>query len=220
MVVVFLRAKNQELSISLQQDYIIDYATENGIAIDNIKVDDSVQKSMLEERDNLFEFLKSLHEKDIVIIYDLWVLSKRVGELTKIFSCLLKRDIKLHIAKRKYVIDLNTPIIALMELLSKERERNLNKDKNSLGRPKGSFSKSKFDKHKNDILVMLDNGFSVSKIAKNLNICRSSLKDYINSRGLKEIVNSQKINQNIKKLSKKTRDIEIDKKCALLPQKG
>ena len=193
----------------------------NAIAIDSVKIDDSVQKSLLEERKNLFDFLYSLKEKDVVLVYDLWVFSKRVGELTKIFSCLLKRDITLHISKRKYILDLKTPLIVLMELLSKQREINLKKEKNSLGRPKGSFSKSKFDKHKNDILKMLDKGLSVSKIAKELNFCRSSLKDYINSRGLKEIVNSQRVGQKIKKLQTiDKRDIKFDEKCALLPKKG
>jgi len=64
-----------------------------------------------------------------------------------------------------------------------------------MGRPKGSFSKSKFDPYKSRILEMLEAGISVSEIAKKLGVSRSSLKDYINSRSLKEIIDSKNIPQ-------------------------
>ncbi len=195
MIVAYLRGKNRNFSISFQQEYLISYALRKGIAIDFTEIDDDPFSIILEDRSTLLSLLHSLKKGDRILVYDLWVISKKVGELTKVFDCILKNGVSVIIARQDIVIDENTPLKTLVYLLSEQREHNLHAQHKVMGRPKGSFSKSKFDKYKSDILDMLEQHLSVSEIAKRLGVSRSSLKDYINSRALKEIVDSKKIPQ-------------------------
>jgi predicted transcriptional regulator len=70
---------------------------------------------------------------------------------------------------------------------------------------------------------MLEKNMSINKIAQVLNLSRSSLKDYVNSRALKDLAQVKKtlpkhdndtnaliVSQNI--------DLEIKKECALITQ--
>jgi response regulator of citrate/malate metabolism len=61
-------------------------------------------------------------------------------------------------------------------------------EKKVIGRPKGSKSNSKFDQYISDIMLYLKEKKSVSEMARVLNVSRSSLKDYIESRELKQVV--------------------------------
>ena len=60
--------------------------------------------------------------------------------------------------------------------------------KKGIGRPRGSKSSSKFDIYLEKIIQLLKDKKSVSEIARILDVSRSSLKDYIESRELKEVV--------------------------------
>ena len=195
MIVAYLRGKNRNFSISFQQEYLISYALKKGIAIDFTEIDDDPFATVLEDRKTLLALLHKLKAGDSILIYDLWVISKKVGELTKVFDCILKNGVSVVVARQDIVIDDNTPLKTLVYLLAEQREQNLHAQQKVMGRPKGSFSRSKFDKYKSEILEMLEQHISVSEIAKRLGVSRSSLKDYINSRSLKEIVDSKKIPQ-------------------------
>ncbi len=193
MVVALLRGKSRVCSISDQQTFLIEYAYTHGIAIEMTEIDDDLPSLELEKRTHLLDLIHKLEPGDTILVYDLWVLSKKVGELAKIFNCALKNDTHIHICKRNIVIDRSIPLEYMMELLSTQREENRKGPRKAIGRPKGSFSRSKFDPYKSEIVKMLEENLSVSEIAKRLQVSRSSLKDYINSRSLKEIVESQKM---------------------------
>ncbi len=218
MIIAYLRGKNRNFSISYQQTYIIKYALKNAIAIDLTEIDDDPLSQILEDRSNLLKILHSLEENDSILIYDLWVLSRKVGELAKIFDCILKNDISIYVCKQDLVLNKHTPLHVVINLLSNQREKNLQSDKLTMGRPKGSFSKSKFDIYKSDILQMLEASLSVSEISKRLHVSRSSLKDYINSRSLKEIVDSKNI-PNITRINiQNNLPDTLNKECALKNQ--
>lgn len=191
MVIAFLRGKNKLFSTSAQQKFIINYAKESGIAIQMTEIDNDLSSKTLENRKIPLALLDSLKFGDTILIYDLWVFSHKVGELAKVFDCILRHNINVHVCKQKLVINDKMPSGILINLLSQQREKNLIEQNSSMGRPKGSFSKSKFDKYKSQIVTMIQEELSVSEIAKRLEISRSSLKDYINSRSLKEIALSR-----------------------------
>ncbi len=220
MIIAYLRGKNREFSISFQQEYIIDYALKKTIAIDMTEIDDDSFSTVLEQRSTMLKLLRSLSEGDKILIYDLWVFSKKVGELTKVFDCILKNSLSVTLCAQDVVIDKNTPLRVMVNLLSNQREQNLQAKNKTMGRPKGSFSKSKFDKYKTEVLQMLEQGLSVSEIAKRLEVSRSSLKDYINSRSLKEIIDSK----NIPKITKNTPieggSLSMDQECDLKNKKS
>ncbi len=197
MVIVFLRGKNQLYSISKQQSFILDYAKSRGLGIDLTELDDSAYNVELEDREAFLNFLSSLKAGDTILVYDIYMFSKKVGELVKIFNCIFKHKINLHICSDDIVFNQDTPITFMFDFLAKIRESNKLYNQNiSTGRPKGSFSKSKFDKYRQEIVKMLEEGLSVNKIATTLGVSRSSLKDYINSRSLKEIASLQDLSPN------------------------
>ena len=215
MIIAYLRGKNRNFSISYQQEHLIAYALRKGIAIDLTEIDDDPFSTILEERETLLNLLHSLESRDQILIYDLWVLSKKVGELTKIFDCILKNDVSIIVSKQDIVINSEIPLQTIISLLSTQREHNLQIREKVMGRPKGSFSKSKFDPYKSQILELLEQNMSVSEIAKKLGVSRSSLKDYINSRSLKEIIDSKNIPQMTLTPSNRTTSLSLSKECSL-----
>ncbi len=202
MVIAFLRGKNKLFSTSNQQEFILSYAKKLKISIDITEIDNDLSSQILESRQTLLNTLEPLKKGDTVLIYDLWVFSQKVGELTKVFDCIFRHNLNVHICKKDLIIDDKIPSAVIINLLSMQREENLVNKKTAIGRPKGSFSKSKFDKFKNQIVSMICQELSVSEIAKKLKISRSSLKDYINSRSLKEIAKSR--------LVERKKEIEVD----------
>ena len=219
MVIAFLRGKNKLFSTSAQQEFIIDYAKKSGIAIEMTEIDNDLSSKTLENRKTPLDLLDSLKFGDTILIYDLWVFSQKVGELAKVFDCILRHGINVHICKQEMIINSKMPSGILINLLSQQREKNLINKNSSMGRPKGSFSKSKFDKYKSQIVTMIQEGLSVSEIAKRLEISRSSLKDYINSRSLKEIALS-KGNQNQHKEIEQLFVLPNPDECPLINEKN
>lgn len=181
------------LPVSIQEDSLKGFALEHGLAIDDFYVDFTPSASELESRVELKEFIYSIEENSRILIYDFWVLSAKVGELVKLFTCFFKKNITLINCSKNIMIEKNTPSLLSLGVINEFRDEIL-KDVSSIksGRPRGSISKSKFDKLRNEILGALKNGESVSKIARELGVNRSSLKDYINTRNLKDIALSKK----------------------------
>lgn len=193
MNTALLKGKTDKANIILQQNAIIRYAKHHQIRLDSTEIEGSDSTKVLEERQELKGFLRSLNNNDNLLIYDLWVLTDEVGELTKILECLLDRSITVYICNLNLVVSTTTPVIEVLTLLVQYREKTLIKNKEiAQGRPKGRMSKSKFDIYRTQIIQYLEDNYSVSKIARTLNVSRTSLKDYINSRGLKDLVTAKK----------------------------
>ena len=214
MVIAFLRGKIRDYSISAQQEFILAYAKEHNIAIEMTELDNMLPSIQLEEREVLLDLLKSLKAEDTLLVYDTSSFGHKVGELAKVFNCILKHDINLHLCKQNVVVNKHTSATQLMKMLADQREINMHKEDVSIGRPKGSFSKSKFDRYKTQIVKMLEEPLPVSEIAKRLNVSRSSLKDYINSRSLKELVKLQQNAGNVK-INLNISEMDESQKCPL-----
>ncbi|WP_200762985.1 recombinase family protein [Nitrosophilus alvini] len=186
MNVSYLRIKNERYGLSLQEKNIYDYALKLGKKIDSKEKEITPLNKSLEEREQFIEFLRSLKKGDSVFVYELPVFSTRVGELVKILNCLFKRGVDVYISKYSIKIDSKSSAADMLELLNEIRENLKKEKKKSLGRPKGSISRSKYDVFKEEIIKKLKEGKSVSTIATELGVRRTSLRDYIESRGLKE----------------------------------
>jgi len=193
MNIALLKSKTDKENIIEQQNTIIKYAKHCGISLDSTEIEGSDSNQVLEERKEFKGFLRSLNDNDTILIYDLWVFSDDIGELTKILECLLERFITIYICDQNIHINNDTPVLDVLTTLSQHREKNLILNKEiSQGRPKGRMSKSKFDGQRTEIIKLLEDGNAVSKIARVLEVSRTSLKDYINSRGLKDLVEAKK----------------------------
>ena len=187
MVYGYIRQLHGLSSLSDQQRDILSFSLANDIQIDKEVVEYSNRPLKIEERKEFEEFLRSLREGDKIVISSLSILSQRAEELIKLINCALSKEVTMHIVNPKRMIDKATRILDLFPLLNDLREAEVSKS-TQIGRPKGSRSSSKFDKFKVQIMDHLKEGMSVSAIARELEVSRSSLKDYIESRNLRELV--------------------------------
>ncbi|WP_238593522.1 helix-turn-helix domain-containing protein [Sulfurospirillum diekertiae] len=78
------------------------------------------------------------------------------------------------------------------------------------------MSKSKFDVHRPYVIELLEKSTSISEIAKILKVSRTSLKDYVNSRGLKELVKAKFSLLKSSKQPPLTLKSSISKECSLI----
>lgn len=219
MAVVLLKNLTDRINILEQQNVILSYARKNRISIETTEIETSDSKKSLEERNELKGFLRSLNQDSDVLIYDFWVLSSDVSDLIKILECMLRRNITLHACNQKEAIGINSNLLDVLELLAKQRVvQAIQKESIKQGRPKGRMSQSKFDKYRSQIINLLEQKYSVSKIAQELGVSRTSLKDYINSRNLKNLATTKQdlLGAKPAKIMKRTRRA---KKCDLIAQK-
>lgn len=220
MNIVLLKNRSDNSPIIVQQKQILKYAHHHDLKIDTTEIENSDLTLELEERKEFKGFLRSLSKNDHIIIFDLLTFSNNVEELVKIFECLLTRSIAVHIADVNICIHVDSKPLALLELLVKQRELNKKLDKEKAqGRPKGRMSKSKFDAYRPQVIELLENRTSISEIAKILQVSRTSLKDYVNSRGLKELVKAKmNLLQSSRKQPLMLTKSQVAKECSLIKQ--
>jgi DNA invertase Pin-like site-specific DNA recombinase len=174
-------------NLSEQQRNILSFALTQNMNIDKEVVEYSSKNRPIEERQQFESFMHSLKEGDAVVADTLSVISYNAEEIVKVINCVLSRGINLYVCNAKSVINKDTPLVEVFPLFNDLREAQKAKT-GQIGRPKGSRSSSKFDAYQPQIITFLKEGMSVSAIARKLEVSRSSLKDYIESRGLRELV--------------------------------
>ena len=187
MTYAYLRQMPDNNNMSEQQRNILSFSLAQNLDIDKEVIEYSSKNHVIEERKKFEAFMHSLEENDILVIDTLSILSDRAEELIKIINCMLSRKIDLYIASSKTLLKKETTVVEIFPLLNDLREAQKAKS-NQIGRPKGSRSSSKFDVYQPQIISLLKEGLNVSAIARELDVSRSSLKDYIESRGIRELV--------------------------------
>ncbi len=170
-------AVNEELSLRA-------FAAKEGIEPSTVVFDDSLQKDELNARRAFLSFLEVLKEGDKIVVSSLETLGWRVGELVQILAKIFDKKAEIVCvdgAERFYG---RMEASKLLSKLSKTRAQNIKKGISKLGRPEGSRSKSKYDAYLPQIVERLKKDRNISALARELGISRTSLKDYIASRGL------------------------------------
>jgi len=183
----YIRQLHGLSSLAEQQRDILSFSLANQIEIDKEVVEYSNRALSIEERKEFDTFVHSLSQGDKIIVSTLSSLSQRAEELIKLINCSLSKKVEIYVANPKRIINANTKIIDVFPILNDVREAEASKS-TRLGRPKGSRSSSKFDSYKVRIIDLLKEGMSVSAIAREIGVSRSSLKDYIESRNIRELI--------------------------------
>jgi DNA invertase Pin-like site-specific DNA recombinase len=183
---------------------ITKYAKEHLLELGAEVVEFDNRNKPLQEREQFYKFLHSLKDGDSIIVDSIDVLGQNMEDVILVINCMLSRGVTLHIASNNFEVTKETGLKKILPLIVNLQKEPFPKVKNRIGRPKGRKSASKFDIFISNILDMLKDGKSVSAIARELNISRSSLKDYIDSRNLREMINdkwleSVKTNREVKK---------------------
>ena len=199
-IVAYLRASTDKQDLSHQKLEILEFARNKNLVIsDFIEVTISSRKTSKQRR--IDELVDMLHEADTLIVTELSRLGRSTAEVIALVNALIARDIRLIVIKQNLDVhqnDMNSKIIITLFSLFAELERDLislrTKEALSakkaqgitLGKPKGTLQKSKFDKNVEKIKELLGYGLSARKIAKVLGYTSHiALNTYINKRKLR-----------------------------------
>lgn len=186
MTIAYIRPDKQFVAVHEQLQHINSYARANDLVIDDELVDHTSQNKPLSERTHITQYFQS-RQRSILLVYDVWVLSTNMEDLIQMFSCLLKNEFQVHFIKQSVIMTQESSAMLTLGLMDQLRQTLQEESKKAIGRPKGSKSSSKFDVYINEILQYLKEKKSVSEMSRLLGVSRSSLKDYIESRELKEV---------------------------------
>ena len=195
MVYAYMRQVPGFPHLTRQQSDILSFSLRQGLKIDKEVVEYATKNLLLDERKDFEEFLKTMKEGNTVVVSSLFVLSDKVEELIKVINCMLSHSVDLWIVDSNILMNTETNMVEIFPLLNELRQEEKEKT-NQIGRPKGSKSSSKFDVYQREIINYLREGMNVSAIARELDVSRSSLKDYIESRGIKALVEGSWIEMN------------------------
>jgi len=186
MVISYIRHDKYFDTTHDQLQLIKSYAVSKKINIDSEFIDQVSLNKRLSQRKEVTKFFQS-KTKATLLIYDIWVLSTNMEDLIQMFSCLLKNEYNIHFIKQSVIISKQSSVMLVLGLIDQLRQHLQDESKKVVGRPKGSRSSSKFDKYINEIILYIKEKKSVSEMARLLEVSRSSLKDYIESRDLKQV---------------------------------
>jgi DNA invertase Pin-like site-specific DNA recombinase len=186
MVLAYIRPDKNFVAVHEQLQQINAYATANNLLIDDEFVDHISQSKALSERSHITHYFQS-RKRATLLVYDVWVLTADMADLIQMFSCLLKNEFQVHFIKQSVIMTQESSTMLTLGLMDQLRQTLQEDSKKLIGRPKGSRSSSKFDIYMHEIIAYIQKDKSVSEMARLLGVSRSSLKDYVESRELKEV---------------------------------
>lgn len=179
----YLRVSTDKQTVENQRNEILRYAHDKGFKVDTfIDVEMSSRKSMRDRK--LEDLFSSLNSGDTLIVSELSRLGRSTQEVLHTIEKLMVLEVELHMIKQGQVInpnnknDITTKVMVTFMGLFAELERDLisqrtkealkaRKDQGvTLGKPKGTLQKSKYDEHKERILELKELGLSLNKIVK------------------------------------------------------
>ncbi len=206
MVLAYIRPDKNFDAIHEQIQLINSYALQNNLLINDEFIDQTSQNKRLTQRTHIAQYFRD-NIGGTLLLSDVWVLSTNMEDVVQLVSCLLKNEFNVHFIKQSVVINPQSKAMLVLGLIDQFRQVIQDESKKVIGRPKGSRSSSKFDKHINEIITYIKEKKSVSEMARLLEVSRSSLKDYIESRELKEVAFSSLLPE----VSQKTEEQVIGK---------
>ena len=200
-VVSFIRVnKNNDEYTDAQAIGIAKYIKERKLQLDkNIEVEVSIP----DEETNIQKILETCKNGCVVVVYDINVFGRTTASILKNIKFLLSHGVRIISVSQNLDFvssdDMLTKMILgvigmtinlekdLMSLRTKEALTAKKLDGISLGKPKGTIQKSKFDLQRDKIEELLAVGLSVRKIAKVLGYNNHiGLNNYVKKRNIRE----------------------------------
>lgn len=200
--IAYIRASTDKQDVNNQRLEILEWGRKNDLKIDDfVSVTISSRKSSKKRR--IDEVLQMLTDSDTLVVTELSRLGLSTAEVIALVNELVGRSIRVIVIKQNLDIlgehDMTSKIIITIFSLMAELERDLlslrtkealavkKREGVTLGKPKGTIQKSKFDRDLTRIRELLSYGVSVRKIAEILGYTNHlALNTYINKRKLRE----------------------------------
>ena len=203
-IFTYIRSNENNLKYTQEQKTLVaGYLEKNNITdFRNIEINISAPN----EEKNILELLKNCEMNSTIIVSNLNVFGRTIETILEIVKFLLSNKIRIIVVEQNLDLiddkDMLTQMILgvismaiglekeLMSLRTKEALSAKKLNGMSLGKPKGTIQKSKFDMQREKIEELLAVGLSVRKISK--------LLGYNNHIGLNNYVKKRKIKINLK----------------------
>lgn len=198
--IAYLRVSKDTQDVNNQKVEVYEYARRNGLHIDDVV---QIEISSRKDRDQrrVDEVLNKLKPQDTLIVSELSRLGRSTGEVISIIDELIEKKVRFVAIKQNWTVegvnDTTTKVMKAVLSLLAELERDLISQRTKqalaakkaagaiLGRPVGSTGVSKLDGKRKEIEELLKDRASKSFIARRLKVSRTTLLDYIKTRGLK-----------------------------------
>jgi len=169
-------------------------------------VGEEISSSIKLEKRKLYSLLNSLEENTTIIVVALDRIARNTMEILEILEICQKRNLIIKTIRENLILERDLKpeqkmiLTVLGSIAEMERKtiqnrvkRGLEKTKQNgtvLGRKKGQIVKSKLDKHKKEIISLLEMKLSVRKIKKILDlkvsVSEQAIGNYIKKHNLKE----------------------------------
>ncbi|MDQ1329576.1 MAG: hypothetical protein QG641_2867 [Candidatus Poribacteria bacterium] len=197
--VAYLRVSKDTQDVKNQKLAILEFAQREKIEVnDYVEITVSSRKSTKERKIDML--LEKLETADMLIVSELSRMGRSVGEIITTIDTLVKKKIRFIAVKEGIRLngsqDMQTKVMVTMFSLFAEIERDLismrtkeglaaaKASGKKLGRPNGTLGKSKLDGREDEIKRFLALDVSKASIAKITGVDRSTLYNFIRSRGI------------------------------------
>ena len=187
--VAYLRVSTRSQDLANQKLAILEFSQKRRFTVDQfIESRISSRKSPLERR--IDEMLGTLQPGDRLLVSELSRLGRSLSQVIRIVETLVRRKIRFIAIKEAIEFDgqqdLRTKVMIALFGLFAEVERDLISERTKEGlaaaKAKGALGTSKLDGKEQDIRALLDKDVSKSSIAKILDVSRSALYHFIQTR--------------------------------------
>ena len=200
MIYGYIRVSTDKQTTENQRFEILKFADEKKLAVDTWIEETISSTKKLEER-KLGALLGQMTKDDVLLVTEISRLGRSIMEVMSILHTLMDKQVKVFTAKERYELgnNINSKVLAFAFSLSAEIERSMISSRTKealarrksegkrLGRPKGRLSTTVKLTGKDDIIKeLLNKKISDSAIARILEVNRITLRNYVNSRGLRE----------------------------------
>ena len=202
MIYGYIRVSTDKQTTENQRFEILKFADEKKLAVDAWIEETISSTKKLEER-KLGTLVEQMCKDDVLLVTELSRLGRSIMEVMGILNVLMEKQVKVFTAKERYELgnNINSKVLAFAFSLSAEIERSMISSRTKealarrksegkrLGRPKGRLSTTVKLTGKDDIIKeLLSKKISDSAIARILEVNRITLRNYVNSRGLRKQV--------------------------------
>lgn len=192
-VYAYIRVSTQAQSHESQEFEIKQFCSRHNWKPDRWVVE-SVSGTVAVEHRMLGAVLKEMSQGDMLLCTEISRLGRNMLMIMGVMNECAQRGIRLRTIKDNFDLsdNINSKIIAFAFALSSEIERNLISQRTRealaakkaegvrLGRPPGlSLKYQEFIKYKEDILRLLENGVSISEVARRYHLHRNTLRRYL-----------------------------------------
>ncbi|MDD2697637.1 MAG: recombinase family protein [Arcobacteraceae bacterium] len=201
-IISFIRInKNNEEYTQNQAIGIAKYLHQNNLQLNN---NVEIEINVPEDEERIATLLTDCKRGCTILVYDLNVFGRTISSILEMLKNLLNGGVRIVSINQNLDLeskdDMLTKMILgiismtislekdLMSIRTKEALTAKKLDGMSLGKPKGTIQKSKFDKKRDKIEELLSVGLSVRKIAKLLGYNNHiGLNNYVKKRNIREI---------------------------------